>query len=183
MLRPTALANKPRPDGLPLVDGFQGVNPNEENGSPSELGGPWGHLMTRKKENNNVRVALINVNGLAPQKKDVKSKQLKELMKDKCIDVLCINEHNLNLPKLSATEGWRNRFKTQKTHTLAASNIHNTSTSKRIYGGTAHITSAFISPRVKDFGSDHTGLGRWTWVRIEGRNGFTVKIITAYRLV
>ena len=79
-------------------------------------------------------------------------------MNNKNVDVLCINKHNLNLPRLLAHKGWRTRFKTQKVHTLAVSNIHATNDYKRVNGGTAHVTSSFISPRVKDLGQDPTGL-------------------------
>ena len=84
-------------------------------------------------------------------KNNKKTKQIEEFIKDKNINVLCINKHSLNLQKLSAHEGWQARFKSQKTHTLAALNIHSTNKGKRIYGGTAHITSSFLSPRVKDY--------------------------------
>ena len=104
VLRPMALEEKFRPDGSPLVDEFQGCNPLEDENS-QRLGGPWGNVISKKKDERTIRIALINVNGLTPEKSDIKTNKFKKFIKDKSVNILCINEHNLNLPKLGAQEG------------------------------------------------------------------------------
>ena len=33
---------------------------------------------------------------------------------------------------------------------------------------------------IKDTNVDHTGLGRWSWVKLEGQPGHVTRIVTAY---
>ena len=48
-------------------------------------------------------------------------------------------------------------------------------------GGTVVVLSQKMTPRVIGIGKDISGLGRWTWTRLQGGNRATTEI-SAYRL-
>ena len=48
-------------------------------------------------------------------------------------------------------------------------------------GGTAIISTNKISPRITDSGVDPQGMGRWSYITINGRNKKKLTIISAYR--
>ena len=49
-------------------------------------------------------------------------------------------------------------------------------------GGTAIITLPPFSPSITTSGSDPTGLGRWSYITISGRDNIKLTIISAYRV-
>ena len=49
------------------------------------------------------------------------------------------------------------------------------------YGGTGVTLTADMKSRMASKGSDPTKLGRWTWVRIEGKAGESTVFVSAYR--
>jgi hypothetical protein len=55
--------------------------------------------------------------------------------------------------------------------------------SPRTYGGTGIIIMPSSVPRITDKGEDPLGLGRWTWARIQGKQGHITRFVTAYRPV
>ena len=54
-------------------------------------------------------------------------------------------------------------------------------TDKTQYGGVGLIASSELKHRIIDNGKDPTGLGRWVWIRIQGKEGHTTRIVSAYR--
>jgi len=79
---------------------------------------------------------------------------------------------------------WRERHHTTFTgFTHAATTIHCTSASRRIFGGTACFLPGPTAHRSVSHGSDSSGLGRWSWTLLRGRNGLQTRIITGYRPV
>ena len=48
-------------------------------------------------------------------------------------------------------------------------------------GGVASITTYKLYRKILDEGQDSLKLGRWSWVRYEGKKGRILRIITAYR--
>ena len=47
-------------------------------------------------------------------------------------------------------------------------------------GGTSKIIKDSLAAYVKKLGTDHTGLGRWSWYLLEGEPGHFTYVITAY---
>ena len=60
-------------------------------------------------------------------------------------------------------------------NTLETKNIGDTQR-----GGTATIINNVLTTYVKDTGTDHTHLGRWSWFCLEGEPGHSTRVITAY---
>jgi len=50
-------------------------------------------------------------------------------------------------------------------------------------GGTCTLTVNQAAHRVHSSGSDLSGLGRWSWTRLQGRRGIFLRVISAYRPV
>ena len=48
------------------------------------------------------------------------------------------------------------------------------------YDGTAVISLNDTAHQVQTTGSDPTGLGRWSWMLLEGKNNHITRIISAY---
>ena len=80
----------------------------------------------------------------------------------------------------------------QRPHTIAkqwtrslgvhsAHNITNPSNSAIQYGGVSIWAFNEINQRKSGKGVDPTGLGRWGWVKIRGRNGLCTRIYSIYR--
>ena len=64
-------------------------------------------------------------------------------------------------------------------HCCAAHNIHE-KFGMRQYGGTFIAANPEVSRYFRDMGTDSTGLGRWCWMRFEGRYT-TTRIVMAYQ--
>ena len=50
------------------------------------------------------------------------------------------------------------------------------------YGGTCTVVTDKWTGRIEDSGSDPNGLGRWSYVRLNGRNGRRVLLLTVYQV-
>jgi hypothetical protein len=79
------------------------------------------------------------------------------------------------------TNQWKDRFKKLRTNSHCATNAHTTSNERRVFGGTAYLTSTSASHKVEKKGEDPTHLGRWSWALITGRQGIKRLIISGYR--
>ena len=47
-------------------------------------------------------------------------------------------------------------------------------------GGTGTVVNGLMAKYVRDSGVDHTGLGRWSWFKLEGEPGHRTRVVTAY---
>ena len=52
-----------------------------------------------------------------------------------------------------------------------------------VYGGTGIFAFGQAKDRSREAGSDFRGLGRWTWIRVHGKAGFSIRFVSAYRPV
>ena len=94
------------------------------------------------------------------------------------------NEANLQWDKVNTYDNWYERSH----ETLGRQNYkwaynrhdHHNPHTKQI-GGTGIVARLAAHPRVVDKGEDTHRLGRWTWMKIEGRHQHFTKVLTAYR--
>ncbi len=142
-----------------------------------------GHKMTTKRENT-VRIGLQNMQLLPENAKHYKSRQSVDHIKQGECDVWLMSEIGLCWPKLDACDQWFERV-LGKLHDSYALFAHNNQepelTDKIQYGGVGLIASSELKHRIIDNGKDPTGLGRWVWIRIQGKEGHTTRIVSAYR--
>jgi hypothetical protein len=99
------------------------------------------------------------------------------------LDALCIVEQNQNLRRLpiqrqlkQVTQGWWQHRKV-----CQAYNRHFDTTKEQQIGGTSIIIIDSLAHRSTGITNDPTGLGRWTSILIKGKQGFSTRIICAYR--
>jgi exonuclease III len=133
------------------------------------------------KANKTFRYSFVNINGLPSMAHHEKHDQIINTIQKHKIDVLGLAEVDINLPRLGPTNQWKNRLRKIRTNAHCATNKHTTSTAKRVFKGTAYITSALASHRVEQKGKDTTQLGRWTWAVFTGRQGIKTRIINGYQ--
>jgi hypothetical protein len=97
--------------------------------------------------------------------------------------MLGLAEINIHFKRVRPTNQWKDRFKRLGTNSHCATNTHSTAHDKRVFGGTAYLTSKAASHKVEERGEDPLGLGRWNWAVLTGKHGKKTRIITAYRPV
>lgn len=146
--------------------------------------GPWGDpLRPPGNTNRDFRVAFLNVNGLPVAINHEQYQHITDAIHTMSIDVLGIQELNLNLHNLPPASQWRRRFLDPRIYSFSAVNSHSTSREQRLFGGTALFLSRTVIPRRTDSGIDLSGLGRWSWVLVTGRQGINTRIVSGYRPV
>ena len=103
-------------------------------------------------------------------------------------DIFLLQEHGLNERKLSEEARLKGRiepaFRMGEVKVTTAYNRHfapEHPRAKRCYGGTATITSFELAPYACGSGIDETGMGRWAWSRIQGRDGTRATFYSVYR--
>ena len=143
----------------------------------------YGDKMLTKRENT-VRVGLQNMQLLPESAKHYKSRQSIDHIHQGEYDLWLMNEIGLYWPKLDAGDQWFERVlgKLHDSYSIFAhNNQEHESTDKIQYGGVGLVASSEIKHRIIDQGKDPTGLGRWVWIRIQGKEGHTTRIASAYR--
>ena len=138
----------------------------------------------KSKQPNTIRIALQNIQLLPENSRHYKSRQLIQHIAQAELDALLMNEVGLNWRVVSADNQWVERT-TGKLQGSKAVFAHNTTEPKITdtiqYGGVGIVATQELAHRIISTGKDPTNLGRWTWIRIQGKEGHTVRIATAYR--
>ena len=103
-------------------------------------------------------------------------------MQDNQIDIACLTETNTNW---NHYKGKRHLYRIVRKHWkrthITTVNIENKVSTLYQPGGTAIISTNKISPRITDSGGDPQGMGRWSYITLNGRNKKKLTIISAYR--
>jgi hypothetical protein len=138
----------------------------------------------QKKKPGTVRVAFQNSQNFPEHSSHYMSQQLVTNIVEREYDVWMTNEVGLHWSKLPPTDQWEERV-FSKMHDSSAIFAYNTTEpdiSERVqYGGVGIVASTEIKHRIVQRGKDPTGLGRWAWLRTEGKEGHHVRYVTAYR--
>ena len=142
----------------------------------------WGDSFGEKKEGH-LRITSRNIGGLLVKLNNKKELDLKNWIKEKDIDIIGIQEPNINWSRCNQNERFTYRMRSMNWRFLRGATSHNKhfdSHSKSMFGGT--ITAAFeeTAQTTTATGSDQTGLGRWSWIKIESKR-FTTRIISVYK--
>lgn len=91
-------------------------------------------------------------------------------------------EHGLNQNKIPAEDHWRERIPNHFT-IIGYNKTELERAGQQQYGGTGIVSKSEITARKISHGHDESGLGRWTWIRTQGKNQKFVRFISAYRPV
>ena len=156
----------------------QGTNRVLNRREPKEY---WGNKQS-KKENKNIRVSFVNINGIGPWAKSEKSEEIRKYMISSAVDVMGISEVGVNWSKVHNVHTlWERTKKWFHTRRIGVSyNTTQTITGRLQQGGTATLVAGEVAHRYKDSGFDATGLGRWSWVLLSGKQRCVTRFVTVY---
>ena len=142
----------------------------------------WGDEI-EGKDHECIRVLSNNINSLGIQKGNHKEYKLKELMVEQSVDVLCLQEVNINWRRCTYYDSFYERIRCKGLDHLKHSKAYNKHENYKHFqrGGVTCASVGTFSQFVKDTGADETGLGRWTWILVQGRREVKTRIISAYQ--
>jgi hypothetical protein len=141
----------------------------------------FGDTMIIPSPSNTTRLYFINLNGLNLQKKAAKFRDLCEEMRNANVDLFAAAEHNLDTNKFAVRQSLQDiAQKSFQHHCIQTAT--STTTADKFYkpGGTLIMTQGDLVGRIKDRGSDQ--MGRWTWIKLVGKNQRLVTVISAYQV-
>jgi hypothetical protein len=134
------------------------------------------------KQQNTVRLAMQNIQLLPENARHYKSRQLINHIIQAELDAFMCPEVGLNWKAVSAENQWVERTQGKLSGSKAVF-AHNTTepaiTDAIQYGGVGIVATRELAHRIISQGRDPTNLGRWVWIRIQGKEGHTVRIATA----
>ena len=154
-------------------------NINEEENEPyfGDLPGPV--------HRNHFRIGGVNINNLPFDKRDQKNEQLFKAILKFGLDITLIQELGINWRHCSRESSFRERIDEWLDNSITKSkvnfNTHDRSNELRQWGGTGIITHGKLSHYSAGAGADSTGLGRWTWVRYQGKHNVTLRVVSIYQ--
>jgi hypothetical protein len=136
------------------------------------------------KEEETFRVGFQNIQYLSENAKTAKSRQLISYIVQKQYDVFMMAEVGLCWSLLSMENQWFERTfgKFRAMRACFAYNKTELGITKRLQtGGVGIVATDDVVHRIVEQGRDTTGLGRWAWIKLQGRQGTTIRIVTVYR--
>ena len=134
------------------------------------------------KDESTFRVVFHNVNCLPIDYRDPKSREaISQLYKSEA-DVYAMAEIGLNWGSLDARDQWYHRVRGHlPVKSSLANNKHQVATTRKQFGGVAVCVLGDSVHKVRSKGNDPTGLGRWTWALLEGKQHHLTRIVSVYR--
>lgn len=140
----------------------------------------FGHIPTHPAPTT-VRLAFCNVDGFPTDGQyNAKVRLVRDFVSNMNADIFGACEVNLHLQAMGGQRVLHDWFRSElPSQLVAAHNIHS-NTGRLQYGGTMLLTTGDLSDKVLEKGTDPTGLGRWSWLYVKGRDRGT-RIIGAYR--
>ena len=121
------------------------------------------------------RVVFQNVNGIPYLATNSKQSQIQDWLKSEQVGIALLAETNTHWPSLPEGHGWNDRMREvgkKGYFTSVANNRHQSrsgATSFFQQGGTAVSVLNEAAHTAKSSGCDPTGLGRWSFVRLRGK--------------
>lgn len=139
-----------------------------------------------EKQKGQLRIISQNINNLGVDSKSMKSNEVGRIICEDDADIWLVQEVGINWSKTVSSEQWDERIRGKWRGSAKAVFAHNTSESQQQRhqpGGVGTILKGGLIGRKKQSGKDTRGLGRWSWIEIQGRQGKKTIIISAYRPV
>ena len=143
---------------------------------------PYGMLPAQKPEGV-TRIMFGNANSINyTTKSNFKVAQLQGFYRKYDINIAGIVEIGINWSTFKVSQNLTSLFQ-METNTVKSSAGHNKheSAGRSQYGGTGILAMDEICDKIKATGKDARGLGRWSWLKLTGEQGFTTRVITAYQ--
>ena len=137
-----------------------------------------------EKPKGHLRLMFNNIGGLSLYRQAHSSRYFIDQLAKYKVDVGLIGELGWNIKKIQPFDSWFERSKDvllTQSYQLSCNSHDVNNHSGQQYGGTGVVALQEAQPRVVEKGTDATGLGRWTWMRLQGRHNQFVRVISAYR--
>jgi hypothetical protein len=149
--------------------------------TPVRANESYGDLMPIPITPATTRLYFINLNGINLDKKAVKFRDLCEEIKHSNIHILAAAEHNLDTNKFAVRKTLQDIARQTFTHhslQTATSSVR----ANKFYkpGGTLLLAQGDMISHIKEKGSNT--LGRWTWMKLVGKNQKLITVISAYQV-
>jgi exonuclease III len=129
-----------------------------------------------------IRIGSINLNNTLPWAEG--DERLFREVHARHIQVLCMQEVGCNWKNMDSYMCLQHRldqtFGPQETRSVFKHTIHDLTGTTKQWGGTGILSKGKIRHFTKDTGGDPTGLGRWTWVRVQGKQGMILRYVSVY---
>jgi len=135
------------------------------------------------KDNNVLRLGFQNIGGFPVDKSKQKEDTIFTGISMWSVNIFGVAETNLDWRLLPEDSKLHTRTKSWWTslHISHAFNYTRPPIQPLQYGGTAIFSINKAAHRVMDKGQDASSLGRWCWTKYRGRNGHTLRVVSAYR--
>ena len=142
----------------------------------------WGDNI-ETKHHEVLRIGAQNVHGLSQYESGFKNRQLSTTMDEFKLDVFLISELNLYWRNVGQFDSWAIRMKNIKgtRKSIISYNTNEKQDATLQFGGTAIIVRGDLVHRVIETGKDWRNLGRWVWIKIQGKHGRITRIVSGYR--
>lgn len=145
---------------------------------------PYGDRLRRLTDSDRVlRVMFLNVGGI-PATSGQKLSSIKTVIAKTQVDVAALAEINTNWNRVDASRSlYEQLFGWQFARPRVINGFYSRSPvpGNFVRGGTSVWTMGTARDRSSTMGTDESGLGRWSWTRLAGREGITIRIISCYR--
>jgi hypothetical protein len=143
----------------------------------------FGHKLSVEAPLNHLTIAYFNVNRIPISRMAHKSQQMIDHLAHYKVDIALIAETGINPTYVPAQDSWYERTRDRLPNTYSFSkNKHEPNKHPSLWGGTLTIAAGKARARVHGKGGqDNSGLGRWSWLLLQGRHGYFTRFITVYR--
>jgi hypothetical protein len=140
----------------------------------------FGDKMTQITENT-TRLYFINMNGITLEKHSVKFRDICEELRAADVHLFAAAEHNLDTNKFLIRQKLQDIARKSFEH-FALQTATSSIPADKFYkpGGTLILAQGDVVGRIKEKGSD--SLGRWSWIKLVGRNQRLITMISAYQV-
>ena len=134
------------------------------------------------KDEDVIRIGLINIRGVPESNQDPKNKHIKATIEITRFDHTGLTEINKQWNCVHTDHRWFNRIKQWWQHKKSIVSYNTKDINSDAYqpGGTISLTVGELTSRVYKTGKDKL-LGRWSWTSYRGCRGIITTIITGYR--
>lgn len=160
------------------------ATPTPNHGVPQDTPERFGDDVTTKHDNS-IRIMFQNINGLPAKKDKQKNTHILETVNGFETDIFAASEVNKYWPNIPADHRPQHRFRGwwENSHIGFAYNSTFRQKQASQPGGNMIITTGHAATRVKGgkTNNDPSGLGRWCSTPIRGKNGMSLRIVSAYR--
>jgi len=143
----------------------------------------WGHNLS-KKGSNMIRILLQNTGGIDHKPGgSVKLAALYEFMQEAHVDIAALTECNTAWNKCEYSElpSQQTKYWWENAHWSIGHNKQDPDSALYQPGGTSIVVVNKLSHWAQRPGDDKTGLGRWCWARLRGKNNRQLRLVSVYR--